>query len=145
MRALIQRVEKASVTVDGHSVGAINAGLAVLLGIGQSATLEKALWLADKIAAMRIFPDESDKLNLSLKDVNGEVLVVSQFTLWADTSKGNRPSFSRAARGDEALPFYNAFIERLKSHALKVEQGEFGTIMKVELVNHGPVTIWLEA
>ena len=128
-----------------NHVGAIAAGLLVFLGISRQASREKCLWLADKCIHMRIFPDENDKLNLSVIQSGRAVLVVSQFTLWAEATKGNRPSFSLAADTNTALPLYHLFIERLKEYGLQVEQGEFGAMMQVELINDGPVTIWLEA
>ena len=145
MRALVQRVSRAQVRVDDQVRGSIGPGLLVFLGISRQATLGQGNWLANKVASLRIFPDENDRLNLSVKDTGGAVLVVSQFTLWADAQKGNRPSFSRAAGGEQALPLYSLFIDALKSNGLEVQEGEFGAIMQVELVNNGPITICLEA
>lgn len=145
MRALLQRVSRASVSVDNRQVAAIGPGLLLLLGISREASQQRAQWLADKTAGLRIFPDEQDKLNLSVKDTGGEILVVSQFTLWAAAQKGSRPSFSRAAGTEQARPLYDYFIERLVGHGLPVAQGVFGAMMQVELVNHGPITIILDA
>ncbi len=138
-------MSKAQVSVAGATVGGIGPGLLVFLGISRQANEDKTRWLADKVANLRIFPDQQDRLNLSVKDSKGAVLVVSQFTLWGEASKGNRPSFSRAALAETALPLYHLFIERLREHALNVEQGKFGAVMQVELINDGPVTMWLEA
>lgn len=145
MRVLIQRSLNASVTIDGKVVTSIDHGLVVLVGIEHSDTKEDADWLAGKIAAMRIFSDADGKMNLSIRDTGGRVLVVSQFTLHASTKKGNRPGFTGAARPDVAIPLYEYFllaIEKETGH--KPEHGVFGADMKVALINDGPVTIWMD-
>ena len=144
MRAVVQRVSRASVEVDGTTVGAIGPGLMVLLGISQDDGPEQAAWLANKIAGLRIFPDHRDKLNLSVMDTGGEVLVVSQFTLWGDCAKGRRPSFVRAAGGEAAEPLYLAFVEELRKLGPSVATGSFGAMMEVSLVNSGPVTLLVD-
>lgn len=144
MRALIQRVSRASVTIDGTIRGQIQRGFLVLLGITEGDTLEDAIYLADKTTKMRIFSDENDKMNLLLADVGGELLIVSQFTLYGDCKKGNRPSFTKAARPDVAIPLYESFIARCRENKIPVETGEFGADMQIELVNDGPVTLWLD-
>lgn len=144
MKAVIQRVSNASVSVDGEICGKIDAGLMILLGIGRDDDESKAQKLADKIAAMRIFEDETEKLNLSVSDIKGSVLVVSQFTLYADCRKGNRPSFTAAGRPETAEPLYEYFSELLRKKGLHVENGIFGAHMQVSLCNDGPVTIILE-
>lgn len=145
MRAVVQRVSQARVEVAGREVGAIGAGLLVLLGVGQGDDPTAADWLADKIAGLRIFPDEQDKLNLAVAQVGGAVLVVSQFTLWGDCAKGKRPSFSRAAGPELAEPLYRRFCERLGQAGLRVATGQFGAMMEVHLVNQGPVTLLLDS
>ncbi len=146
MRVLIQRVTRAAVRVDEEVAGRIGQGLLVLLGIEAADTEEDAEWLAGKLVAMRVFADREGKMNLDVRDVGGEILVVSQFTLHASTKKGNRPSFIRAARPERAIPLYENFKVRL-SQALgrPVAAGRFGADMKVELVNDGPVTIWVDS
>lgn len=145
MRAVIQRVSAASVFVDQKTVGAIEKGLLVFLGIEDEDTTEDIEWLAIKLASLRIFSDESGKMNFSVNDIEqGSVLVVSQFTLHAKTKKGNRPSFTRAAHPDIAIPIYNKFIQFLKTKTPRVETGEFGADMDVQLVNNGPVTITID-
>ena len=144
MRAVVQRVSQARVEVSGRIEGKIGPGLMVLLGVGKEDGPKQAQWLADKIAGLRIFPDAEDKLNLSVQDAGGQVLVVSQFTLWGDCKKGNRPSFVRAAAGEAADPLYQAFFERLKQKGLIVATGVFGAMMDVHLVNQGPVTILID-
>jgi len=144
MRAVVQRVSRASVEVDGRTVGSIGPGLMVLLGISQEDGPEQAAWLAKKIAGLRIFPDENDKLNLAVSDIGGEVLVVSQFTLWGDCAKGRRPSFGRAAGGEAAEPLYWAFVDELEAQGLKTATGSFGDMMEVRLVNSGPVTLLVD-
>lgn len=144
MRALIQRVNKASVTIEDKVVGSINKGYLILLGVGHEDTLETAQKLWNKIYKLRIFEDEAGKTNVSLKDVNGEVLVVSQFTLYADCKKGNRPSFTKSAAPDQAKQLYEEFLELVKKDVSRVESGEFGAYMQVELENDGPFTIWLD-
>ncbi len=144
MRALLQRVSKASVTVDGQALSIIGKGLLILLGIGHGDGEEQAKFLAEKIANLRVFEDEQGKTNLSVLDVNGEVIVVSQFTLYADTRKGRRPSFTDAALPNVAEPLVNRFIELLRGQGVPTQTGKFGAHMEVEIHNDGPVTIWLE-
>lgn len=144
MRALIQRVLQASVTVEGQIVGQIGQGLLVLLGITHSDTEQEAKWLAEKTTNLRIFADEDYKMNLSVKDVEGEILVVSQFTLYGTGDKGRRPEFTQAARGDEAQALYKQFIFELEQIFGKVETGQFGAKMQVASINDGPVTLLLE-
>lgn len=145
MRAVIQRVTRASVTIDGTLKSEIGTGFLVLLGIEDADTDEDLVWLSGKIARLRVFSDENDLMNLSLDDVHGDVLLVSQFTLFASTKKGNRPSYIRAARPDKAIPMYEAFIRQLQSEIQgKVVTGEFGADMKVDLLNDGPVTIIID-
>ena len=144
MRLLIQRVSEASVSVAGEVVGRIGAGMLILVGVGQQDGEAEAQWLANKCAGLRIFEDREGKTNLSLIDVDGAALVVSQFTLYADTRKGRRPSFIRAALLEQAEPLVRNFAERLANHGVPVEHGRFGADMQVALVNEGPVTIWIE-
>lgn len=144
MRAVIQTVSSASVKVDGEVIGQINKGYLVLLAIHVADSEDKIAKMADKIAGLRIFTDADDKMNLSLKDVGGEVLLVSQFTLYGDTKKGNRPSFIDSARPDKAIPMYEKIIDLLKEKGLKVETGRFGAMMSVSLVNEGPTTIIID-
>lgn len=144
MRALIQRVTQASVTVDGEVVGAIGRGFLVLLGVTQTDGPREATWLASKIAGLRVFDDADGKMNLGLADVGGEVLVVSQFTLYGDTRKGRRPDFLQAARPEQAEPLVEFFVEQLRGAGLHVATGRFRAIMQVALVNDGPVTLWLD-
>jgi D-tyrosyl-tRNA(Tyr) deacylase len=144
MRAVVQRVKGARVEVEGRTVGSIDSGLLVLLGVSREDGPQEAAWLAGKISTLRMFPDADDKLNLSVKDVGGEVLVVSQFTLWGDCRKGTRPSYTRAAGGDLAEPLYETFCEEVRKKDLKVATGQFGAMMDVHLVNQGPVTLLLD-
>jgi D-tyrosyl-tRNA(Tyr) deacylase len=144
MRAVVQRVSQASVTVDGEVVGAIGPGLMVLLGVTHDDGHAEADWLARKIAGLRIFEDGAGKLNLSLQDVEGQALVVSQFTLYADARKGRRPSFVDAARPDAAEPLVERFVDTLRQNRVPVEMGVFGAHMLVEIHNDGPVTLILE-
>lgn len=144
MRALIQRVSKASVTVDGQTISRIGKGLLILLGVGHNDTEQQAGFLAEKAANLRIFEDEQGKTNLSVLDVKGEAIVVSQFTLYADTRKGRRPSFIDAALPDVAAPLVDRFAELLRGHGVPTRSGKFGAHMEVEIHNDGPVTIWLE-
>ena len=145
MIVLVQRVREASVSVNETLVGAIGPGLLIFLGIHQEDRETEADWLARKCTRMRIFPDDTGNMNRSLLDTNGEALVISQFTLYGNATKGNRPSFTQAARQKEAIPLYEHFIHKLSSELQKpVAQGVFGAMMQVHLVNDGPVTIWLE-
>ncbi len=145
MRVVLQRVSKASVTVDGERISEIGAGLLLLVGIAKNDDEESADWLVEKIAGLRVFNDRDGKMNLGLRDVGGEVLAVSQFTLLADTRKGKRPSFVQAARPDQAEPLFDYFCERLRASGVRsVQTGRFGAMMDVALVNDGPVTIVLE-
>ncbi|MBQ8144230.1 MAG: D-tyrosyl-tRNA(Tyr) deacylase [Butyricicoccus sp.] len=144
MRALVQRVSRASVTIDGKVHGAIDKGFLVLLGITEGDTEADARYLADKCVGLRVFTDENDKMNRSLADVGGGLLVVSQFTLYGDCSHGRRPSFIAAARPDTAIPLYECFVARCRESGLPVETGEFGAHMEVDLLNDGPVTLWMD-
>lgn len=145
MKALIQRVSEASVTVDEQVVGAIGPGFLVLLGVGRGDSEENADYLAHKIAAMRVFEDEQDKMNRSLKDIDGSVLAVSQFTLYADCRRGNRPGFTDACEPVRAEELYEYFCKKLNDEGvLNVQKGVFGAHMKIRLINDGPVTIMLE-
>lgn len=145
MRTVIQRVRHASVTIEGRVKSEIGQGLLILVGVEDSDTQEDVNWLAQKIAALRIFDDAEGVMNLSLSDIGGEALVVSQFTLWASYKKGNRPSYIRASRPDKAIPMYEAFCARLSEVlGCPVGTGEFGADMKVELLNDGPVTICMD-
>ena len=144
MRVLVQRVSSASVTIGGRVTGSIDAGLLLLVGFRGDDVEASLEWMADKICGLRIFSDEEGKMNRSLEDVGGALLVVSQFTLYGDVAKGKRPSFIDAARPETAIPLYEKFITRLRSRVSRVETGEFGADMQVALVNDGPVTIWLE-
>ena len=144
MRVLLQRVSKAGVRVEDKVISRIGKGLVVLLGIGQGDGEEQAAFLAEKIANLRIFEDDQGKTNLSVLDVRGEAIVVSQFTLYADTHKGRRPSFIDAALPEVAEPLVNLFVEMLRDHGVPTQTGQFGAHMSVEIHNDGPVTIWLE-
>ena len=144
MRALLQRVSSGKVTVDDQTIAQIGQGLVILLGIGQEDGEEQAAYLAEKIANLRIFEDAQGKTNLSVLDVGGEVIVVSQFTLYADTRKGRRPSFIYAGAPDKAEPLVERFAELLRVHGVPTQTGRFGAHMLVEINNDGPVTIWLE-
>ncbi|AXX98463.1 D-aminoacyl-tRNA deacylase [Profundibacter amoris] len=144
MRALIQRVTEASVTVDGKVIGEIGTGLLVLVCAMQGDTTANADTLAAKISKLRIFPDDAGKMNRSLLDIGGAALVVSQFTLAADTSRGNRPGFSTAAKPDEGRKLYEYFAAQIAGLGIPTETGEFGADMTVRLLNDGPVTIWME-
>lgn len=145
MRAVIQRVKKASVTIEGEVFSSIGQGLLILLGIEEEDTKEDIEWLSAKIARLRIFSDENEAMNLSVLDVDGECLVVSQFTLHAQTRKGNRPSFIKAARPETAIPLYEKFVSALREETGKeIATGSFGAMMDVELINDGPVTIWID-
>ena len=145
MRAVVQRVNTASVSVEGKAVGEIGNGLMVLLGVGDEDTDRDLEYLVEKIVGLRIFQDENDKMNLSLMDVKGELLVISQFTLYGDVRKGKRPSFIKSARPDIGKMYYEEFIEKTKSLGIKTEKGIFGAHMDVNLINNGPVTILLDS
>ncbi len=145
MRALLQRVTHASVTVDGQIVGQIGHGLLILLGVGHNDSEAQVKVLSEKIAHLRIFGDDEGKMNRSLLDIGGEVLVVSQFTLYADTRRGRRPGFTDAAPPSLAEPLVERFKDALAAYGLMVEGGVFGAYMQVEMVNDGPVTIWLDS
>ena len=145
MRCVVQKVTHSSVTVDNELVGKIGPGFMVLVGVENGDTEADADYIAGKITGLRIFEDADDKMNLSLKDVNGEVLLVSQFTLYADCKKGNRPSFIRAGKPDMASDMYEYIIAKCKEQMPVVERGEFGADMKVEIYNDGPVTIMLDS
>ena len=144
MRALIQRVTRSSVTIGGDVTGAINAGLVILLGIHVNDAVAEGELLASKVANLRIFTDADSKFNLSALDVKAEMLVVSQFTLYADTRRGRRPGFTDAARPETAIPLYEHFVAHLRALGFTVATGEFGADMLVEIHNDGPVTIWLD-
>ena len=144
MRALLQRVSRASVTVDGKVISRIGKGLVILLGVGHGDGEEQVSFLAEKIANLRIFEDDQGKTNLSILDVKGEAIVVSQFTLYADTRKGRRPSFIDAAVPDVAEPLVDRFVQKLRGHDIPTQTGKFGAHMEVEIHNDGPVTVWLE-
>jgi len=144
MRAVVQRVSSARVEVEGEVTGSIGRGLLVLLGVGQGDTEKQAQWLAEKIAGLRIFEDDAGKMNLSVQDAGGSVLVVSQFTLYGDCRKGRRPSFTEAAPPDLADRLYQVFVSHLRALGLPVETGVFQAKMEVHLVNEGPVTIWVD-
>lgn len=144
MRALLQRVSSGKVSVDDRTIAQIGGGLVVLLGIGHEDGEEQAVYLAEKIANLRIFEDEQGKTNLSIVDVGGEAILVSQFTLYADTRKGRRPSFTNAGAPDMAGPLVERFAELLRGHGIPTQAGQFGAHMLVEINNDGPVTIWLE-
>ena len=145
MRAVVQRVTYSSVEVDGEIVGEINKGFNVLLGISKEDTEEDMKYIKDKIINLRVFSDENDKMNLSLLDIQGELLLISQFTLYGDARKGRRPNFMNALGGEEAKKFYDKFIEMMKETGLKVQTGIFGADMKVDIKNDGPVTILLDS
>lgn len=145
MKFVVQRVKHASVTVDGQITGKINTGFMVLIGVAQTDTKEIADKMIKKMLGLRIFDDENDKINLSLTDVNGELLLISQFTLYADCKKGNRPSFIEAGKPDMANPMYEYIIEQCRQAGYHVETGIFGADMKVELLNDGPFTIILDS
>ena len=144
MRAVIQRVSRASVTVDGQIVGAIGRGFLVLVGVTHNDNRAEADWLARKIAGLRVFEDDAGKMNLGLADVGGAALVVSQFTLYGDARKGRRPDFLQAARPEAAEPLIEYFVAQLRGQGLTVATGRFRAVMAVELVNEGPVTLWLD-
>jgi len=144
MRVVLQRVSRASVTIAGKVAGAIDRGFCVLVGFTHGDTTAEADWMAEKVAGLRLMSDAQDKMNLGLAEVGGAILVISQFTLYGDAQKGRRPSFIDAARPEVAIPLYERFIDQLKSRGLRVETGEFGAMMEVEIHNDGPVTLVLE-
>jgi D-tyrosyl-tRNA(Tyr) deacylase len=144
MKAVIQRVSQASVAINNQRVASIDHGFMVLLGVHETDTTDDADYLIKKISQLRVFQDADDKMNLSLADVSGSILSISQFTLYASTKKGNRPSFVKAARPETAIPLYNYFNEQLRVKGHPVETGEFGADMQVSLVNDGPVTIIID-
>jgi D-tyrosyl-tRNA(Tyr) deacylase len=145
MRAVVQRVSRAKVTVNAEITGEIGLGLLVLLGVGRNDTEADATYLAEKIAGLRVFEDAQEKMNLSVKDVGGSVLAVSQFTLYGDVRRGKRPSFDAAAPPEQARQLYEFFVEKIRAAGLPCETGRFQEMMKVELVNDGPVTILLDS
>ena len=144
MKLVVQRVKKAEVKVDGNIIGKIDKGFLVLIGIKVGDTKEQADYLVKKLCNLRVFSDENDKMNLSVNDVKGKLLIVSQFTLYGDCSQGNRPSFIEAARPEEANPLYEYFCNQCELNNIEVQKGIFGADMKVELINDGPVTIIIE-
>jgi D-aminoacyl-tRNA deacylase len=145
MRAILQRVSKSKVTIDDQVNGSIDGGLVILLGIGHEDTEVELELMVSKILNLRIFSDAEGKFNLSALDVHAEILVISQFTLYADSRKGRRPSFTEAARPEKAAPMCDAFVEKIRANGLKVQTGIFGADMLVEIHNSGPVTIWLDS
>ncbi len=146
MRVVLQRVEEASVKIGTKIKGSIGKGFLILLGIEEEDKEEDIDWLIQKICKLRIFEDNAGKMNLSIQDIQGEILVVPQFTLFASTKKGNRPSFIKAAKPEIAVPLYDSFLSKIKKESgLKIDSGEFGADMKVSLCNDGPVTIWIDS
>ncbi len=144
MKAVVQKVKRAKVSIDGNLFSSIDKGFLVLFGAEKGDNKNQADWLANKLSVLRCFPDENDKMNLSLQDVNGSILVVSQFTLCADVKKGTRPSFDNAMKPDEAIEVYEYFITKLKEKSLSVKTGVFGAHMEVDLLNDGPVTFIID-
>lgn len=144
MRVVLQRVRQASVAITGQITGAIGPGYCLLVGFEQDDTSREVDWMADKVVGLRLFADEAGKMNRSLDEIGGEILVVSQFTLYGDVHKGRRPSFVHAARPDVAVPLYERFIAQLSERVVSVATGEFGAMMEVEIHNDGPVTLILE-
>jgi len=145
MRAVVQRVKEGSVEIKEKEIGKIEQGLVVLLGVGQNDTAKDAEYIAEKIINLRIFEDKEGKMNLSLKNINGQILVISQFTLYGDCKKGRRPSFISAALPDKAVKLYEYFVRCIKNYNLKVETGQFQAMMLVKIFNDGPVTIFLDS
>lgn len=145
MRAVVQRVKKGSVEIEEKEIGKIEKGLVILLGVGQNDTEKDAEYLAEKIVNLRIFEDKEGKMNLSVKDINGQILVISQFTLYGDCKKGRRPSFISAALPDKVVKLYDYFVKSIKNYGLKIETGEFQAMMLVKIYNDGPVTILLDS
>ena len=144
MKCLIQRVKNASCTIDNKLYSSIDKGILALVGIEKGDTREQVEWVAQKVVNLRIFEDENGKMNKSLKDINGEMLIVSQFTLCGDCKKGTRPSFDKAAAPDKAVELYEYFVEYMRDKNIPVKTGKFRAMMDVELINDGPVTFWLE-
>jgi D-tyrosyl-tRNA(Tyr) deacylase len=144
MRVVLQRVSRAKVTIEGRISGAIERGFCLLVGFTHTDTIEAVRWMAEKVVGLRVFQDAEDKMNLALADLGGAILVVSQFTLYGNAEKGRRPSFIDAARPELAIPLYQSFIAELRGKGVRVETGEFGAMMDVELVNDGPVTLVLD-
>jgi len=144
VRVLLQRVSRAEVRIDGRVAGGVGAGFVLLVGLTHGDGEEQLVWMADKVAGLRLFGDAEGKMNLALSDVGGGCLVVSQFTLYGDAGKGRRPSFVDAARPEVAVPLYERFVTLLRQRVPHVATGEFGAMMEVELVNDGPVTLWIE-
>lgn len=145
MRAVVQRVKSSKVTVDGEVIGSVNRGFNVLLGISKDDTIEDVNYIKDKIVNLRVFEDEDNKMNKSLLDIQGELLVISQFTLYGNCRKGRRPNFMEAMKGSEAEKLYETFLEEIKKSGLRVQCGKFGADMTVDIVNDGPVTILLDS
>jgi D-tyrosyl-tRNA(Tyr) deacylase len=145
MRVVIQRVSEASVTIESEITGQINKGLMILVGICPEDNLQDIQWLTQKIANLRVFGDEDGKMNLSITDIKGEILLISQFTLYASTKKGNRPSFIQSAKPEIAIPLYEQFINSLKETGIPIQTGKFGADMKISLTNDGPVTIIIDS
>lgn len=145
MRGVVQRVKKASCTVDNKIFGKINKGLLLFLGVGEGDEEKDLKYLVDKVLGLRIFSDENGKMNLSLEDIEGEILIISQFTLYGDVRKGKRPSFTRSCPPEEGEKYYNKFIEEVRNRGIKAETGEFGADMEIELINDGPVTILIDS
>ena len=144
MKAVIQRIKSAAVTINGATIGKINIGLLVLIAIAPGDGIKTIDWFSNKLINLRIFNDSEEKMNLSVKDIGGEILVVSNFTIYAETQRGFRPSFSNSSSSDEAEPIYNQLIAKLKESGIKIETGRFGADMEVSLVNDGPVTLIME-
>jgi D-aminoacyl-tRNA deacylase len=144
VRVVLQRVSQASVTIEGIVVGKIGAGFCLLVGFTHDDVPERVTWMAEKVAGLRLFSDAEEKMNLGLADVGGEILVVSQFTLYGDSARGRRPSFVDAARPEQAIPLYEQFLHDLRQAGLQVESGRFGAMMTVDIRNEGPVTLLLE-
>ena len=145
MRAVVQRVNRASVSVNNEIIGSIDKGLIILLGVSGDDTKKDVLYLADKITHLRIFADDDEKMNLSLQDIKGEMLIVSQFTLYGDCRKGRRPSYSKAANPEKAKLLYQSFIDAVQNNGIRVATGKFQAMMEVNIINDGPVTILLDS